>query len=292
MSAPKSLLQDLLGFLADLHQDAQEMLSDDVVRNAIVADLGGDPSATTSAPQFPPAGLQSVTDYRNASEPGLEALFAAIQDIRAYHNALRAFVESLDLGPDAAVDEGLRALLDILGWNLIRLRKPQLYFVMQALSFVEDFTSVYGGQFNGPIGLMLALDRLLFTILNPCGWFEQSHFSSERGVTRISDRMAIGGLAGVKIFGLSKYAPADEIFYGWDVVPGVATATQGDLTLARDLGIAAENAGRAGPVCLARRRHQCRHADREALALHGGDAIRRSGERARQRGAQIRDQSP
>jgi hypothetical protein len=233
MSAPKSLLQDLLGFLADLHQDAQEMLSDDVVRNAIVADLGGDPSATTSAPQFPPAGLQSVTDYRNASEPGLEALFAAIQDIRAYHTALRAFVESLDLGPDAAVDEGFRLLLDILGWNLIRLRKPQLYFVMQAISFVEDFTSVYGGQFNGPIGLMLALDRLLFTILNPCGWFEQSHFSSERGVTRISDRMAIGGLAGVKIFGLSKYAPADEIFYGWDVVPGVATTTQGDLTLAR-----------------------------------------------------------
>src|SRR5919112_1476806 len=164
------------------------MLSDDVVRNAIIQDLGGKPSATTPAPQFPPAGLESVRAYREAAEPGLEALISAIQDIRAFQSALRAFVESLDLGPDAAVDEAYRGLLDILGWNLIRVRKPQLFFVMQALSFVEDFTSVYGGEFNGPIALPLAIDRVLMTILNVRSWVGQSHFSSPGGGTRISDR--------------------------------------------------------------------------------------------------------
>jgi hypothetical protein len=233
VSDPKSLLQDLLGFLGELHEEAREMLSDDVVRNAIVRDLGGNPSATTPAPQFPPAGLESVRAYREAADPGLDALLSAIQDIRAFQNALRAFVESLDLGPDAAVDEAYRGLLDILGWNLIRIRKPQLFFVMQALSFVEDFTSVYGGEFNGPIALPLAIDRVLMTILNVRSWFEQSHFSSPGGVTRISDRLALGGLAGVRIFGLSRFVPADEVFYGWDVVPGLAPPTAGDLTLAR-----------------------------------------------------------
>jgi hypothetical protein len=159
MSA-KSLLQDLLGTLADLHEDARDMLSNDDLRNEIVRDLGGTPSPNTPVPQFPPAGLASVKAYREASEPGLDALLGAIQDFRGFHEAFKTFGESLNLGGDAALEEGYRAVLDILGWNLVRLRMPRLYFWMQVASFAEDITSPFPGQFNGTWPFPTALDRL------------------------------------------------------------------------------------------------------------------------------------
>ncbi|MGZ8229595.1 MAG: DUF6603 domain-containing protein [Burkholderiales bacterium] len=226
MSA-KSLLQDLLGVLADLHEEAREMLGNDLVRNAIIRDLGGTPSSSSPVPQFPPAGLQSVKAYRDASEPGLEALLAAIQDFRAFHNALQAFAESLDLGGDAVAEETYHLLLDILGTNLIRLRLPKLYFWMQAFTFVEDTTSVFPGHVNGKAPLPTTLDRLFSSI---CDWNslrKQSGFDNEAGIARISDQLALGGLAGLKIgnlVGLERYTkqiPGDEVLYGWDLVPGV-----------------------------------------------------------------------
>src|SRR6185369_1286221 len=138
MSA-NSFLQGLLGELAELHEAARDMLADDETRKAIVRDLGGDPGAAT--PPFPPTSLDSVTAYRDASEPGLDALVEAIQDFRSFHDALGAFAESLNLGTNAAVEEGYRLVLDVLGWNLIRQRYPKLYFVMQVFGFAEDITS-------------------------------------------------------------------------------------------------------------------------------------------------------
>lgn len=245
MSA-KSLLQDLLGELADLHEQAREMLADDFVRNAIVRDLGGTPSAATSAPQFPPAGLQSVKTYRDAAEPGFEALLSAIQDFRTYQEAIRSFAESIDLGPGAAVDEAYRSVLDILSWNLVRLRKPKLFYIMQALSFVDDTTSSFAGEYGGLVGMGRLLARVWDFAIDPMSWFDQSNFDDERGVARITDRLALGGLAGVKIgpmLGIRalKSVPGDNVIYGWDVVPGVPPPTPptplADATLARTFTI-------------------------------------------------------
>lgn len=240
--SPKSVLQELLGGLIDLLEDARDALSDDAVRETIILDLGGTPSANSTAPSYPPAGLHSVKAYRDAADPDLSALFSAIQDIRTFIHAFRSFVESLDLGPDAAVDEAFRALLDILAWNYVRLRKPRLYFIMQALSFVEETASVYGGEFNGPAGFMLLLKRLFETLLSPCDWFEQSNFDDEAGVARITDRVALGGLLGVRLLAAKgvNLVPADEVMYGWDLVPGVPGSdnpTAADRTLARTLTI-------------------------------------------------------
>src|SRR5687768_3241996 len=105
MSA-KSLLQGLLGDLAQLHEDAREMMGESEVRKAIVRDLGGNPA--TGGSEFPPTSLASVTAYRDASEPGLEALVAAIQDFRSYHEALTAFAESFGIGGDAVAEEAYR----------------------------------------------------------------------------------------------------------------------------------------------------------------------------------------
>jgi hypothetical protein len=227
MSA-KSLLQGLLGVLADLHEDAREILADDDARKAIVRDLGGNPAAGSSAPDFPPAGLESVTAYRDAAEPGLDALLNAIQDFRSFHESLRAFARALDLGGDAAVEEGYRALLDILGWNIVRLRYPRLYFVMQVVSFAEDTTSSFAGRLNGRIPLPTALDRVASAVVDVGGLWQRSHFNSEAGIRRISDSVALGGVGGLRIAGLipgvkivAAKVPGDNVLYGWDIVPGV-----------------------------------------------------------------------
>src|SRR5262245_37475794 len=126
---PKSLLQTLVGWLIDLLEDARDLLTGEDTRKAIIADFGGNPFTGSAPPEFPPAGLASAKSYRDAAEPDLEGLFAAIQDVRATFTALRAFVEALDLDDDpAALDEGFRTLLDILALNFVRLRAPRLYY--------------------------------------------------------------------------------------------------------------------------------------------------------------------
>jgi len=244
MSA-KSMLQDLLGELAELHGMARDMLTDDITRKAIIQDLGGDPAAAASAPQFPPSALQSVEAYRNASEPGLEALLEALQDLRSFHEALQGFAESLDLGPDAIVEDTYRLILDVLGWNLVRLRYPRLYFIMQIVSFAEDITSPFPGEVDKHVPFPSALDRLLSAIIFelPDFW-KRGGFESLEALQRRSDIIAIGSLAGVKIGGfipgvrkVTKEIPGDNVIYGLDAVPGVAPSdppTPGaDLTQAR-----------------------------------------------------------
>jgi hypothetical protein len=229
MSA-NSVLQDLLGELAELHEMARDMLSDDITRKAIIQDLGGDPSASAPAPQFPPTALQSVEAYRNASEPGLEALLEALQDLRSFHEALRGFAESLNLGADAIVEETYRLILDVLGWNLVRLRYPRLYFIMQVVSFAEDITSPFPGEVDKHVPFPTALDRLLSALIFelPDFW-TRGGFENEEALQRRSDVVAIGSLAGVKIGGfipkvkkVAKEIPGDNVIYGLDAVPNVA----------------------------------------------------------------------
>jgi uncharacterized protein DUF6603 len=212
----KSLLQDLLSELADLHESAAEMLSDDIIRNEIVRDLGGTPG--TAAPQFPPAGLQSVKAYRDASEPGLEALLEALQDFRRFHESLQAFGAALNLGADTAAEEGYRALMDIFGWNLIRLRHPFLYFILQVASFVEDTVSPFEGQY-GKVPLPAAFNRLAASFMDGIGYLKRSHFNSEHGVQRFSDVIALSSFAGVKATRLKKIT--GDVIYGFDQVPGL-----------------------------------------------------------------------
>jgi len=211
----KSLLQELLSELAELHETAAEMLSDDIIRNEIVRDLGGTPG--TPAPQFPPAGLQSVKAYRDASEPGLEALLEALQDFRRFHESLRAFGAALNLGGDAAAEEGYRLLIDVFGWNLIRLRYPFLYFILQTFSFVEDTVSSFEGQY-GKVPLPAAFNRLAASFMDGIGYLQRSHFNSEEGVKRFSDVIALSSFAGVKATRLKKIT--GDVIYGFDQVPG------------------------------------------------------------------------
>jgi hypothetical protein len=225
MSA-NSFLQNLLGELADLHASAQEVLADDDMRKSIIRDLGGDASSTA---RFPPSTLDSVQAYRSASEPGLEALLAAIQDIRAFHEALSSFAESLNLGTNAVVEESYALILDVLGWNLIRQRYPFLYFVTQIFSFAEDITSPFADpglkEWRPADYKRLPLPTTFNRLIS--GGFELKGYlgSGTDGPTRarrLTDAIFFSSLIGLKSFGLLSKVPGDNIIYGLDILPQAA----------------------------------------------------------------------
>jgi hypothetical protein len=232
-----SLTQTLVGTLVDFLEDAVKLLTQDVTRKAIIADLGGDPNAASGAPQFPPTGLDSAKAYRDAAEPSLEGLFAAIQDVRASIGVVRSFASSIDLGPSAVADEVFRDLLVLLAINYVRLKLPRLYFIMQATSFAEEFSSTYGSEFGGFMGIAAAMRSVNNFIFSPCSWFDQTNFDTDEGVRKIADRalFAIAALSAYR----KVIAPAD-VLYGSDLVPGVPgsdTPTATDRVLARMLSL-------------------------------------------------------
>jgi hypothetical protein len=238
--AQKSFTQTLLGWFVNLLEDGRDLLTGEDTRKAIIADLGGNPSARSAPPTFPPAGLASAKAYRDAAEPDIEGFLAGIQDVRACVEALRSFVDSLDLDDKSEVaDEVFRDLLDILAMNFVRLRAPLLYYSLQATSFAEDFSSVYGGRFGGFTGLGRAFRRLFEFLCSPSGFRAQVNFDDEAGVQRISD-LTLLALAGLTTYGKLKVPKADDVMYGWDLVPGVPGSdlpTAVDRALARMLTV-------------------------------------------------------
>jgi hypothetical protein len=225
-----SLLQGLFGELAELHEAARDMLADDDTRKSMIRDLGGDPA---SASQFPQTSLDSVTAYRDASEPGLESLLAAIQDFRTFHDALSSFAESLNLGTNAAVEEAYSLVLDVLGWNLIRQRYPKLYFIMQIFSFAEDVTSPFAGAaekewrpWGHQLPLPTTLDRLLSAAGAELPGYLAGGLDGEDTARRVTDLIVLTALTGLKVTGIFtnkvKKIPGDNIIYGLDVIPTVA----------------------------------------------------------------------
>lgn len=241
----QSALQQFIGGIGSFIESSIAALVDDAMRDTLIRDLGGTPQANSPKPSFPPNGLDSVKAYRDAAEPDLEALAAAIADIRSFFSILRNFIGSLDLGVGASVDEAYRGILDMLGWNVIRQRQPRLFYAMQLATFAEEVQSVYGGEFNGVSDLPEMIKRLGRFIFSPKSWFDQTNFNDENGVARIMDRtaMPITGL----LVGLAQNdidVLVDSAIYGWDRVPGMPehphpTADRmlaSMLTLAFDIG--------------------------------------------------------
>jgi hypothetical protein len=223
-----SFLQGLLGELADIHESAASVLADKGTRESIVRDLGGTGSGTS----FPPTSLASVQAYRDASQPGVEALVEALQDLRSFHESLSLFCESLELGADAVVEETYRLLVDVLGWNLIRTHYPHLYFWMQVVALAEDLTSPFEGastkglfntQTKPPLPLPTTFDRLFSAIDEGINFFGDGS-GGEQTTRRVTDGIVLTALPVLKGFGLLSKIPGDNIIYGMDLAPGVAVS--------------------------------------------------------------------
>jgi hypothetical protein len=233
--ADKSVLQEVIGWIGDFLEWTRDTLNDDQSRRAIIADLGGDPAAVPPAPTYPNGALASVKAYRDAADPDLEALFSAIGDARSVFDALRPFVSALAVSAGMAIDEAFRALIDLLATNYLRLRNPQVYFIVQVVSFAEESTSVYGDgkSFYGRFGR--AMVKVFEFIFGPVDSWLQFDLGDETDARQLSDRSLLP-IAGVLAF--VKKLGADDVLYSWDLVPGVPGAEQPtviDRALARML---------------------------------------------------------
>jgi hypothetical protein len=213
--AERTLLQKLIGWFGDFLEWAHEVLTGELSRRAIIADLGGNPDAAGTV-EFPPPQLQSIKAYRDAAEPTLEGLIDGINDVRSFFASVRSVVQAMDIGGEATTDELTRAVIDLLATNYVRLRFPRIYFLMQVLSFAEETTSVYGdGKRNyGRFGK--GLGHVLEFVLGPLDTWNL-HLAAEADARRQSDRswQVLAGL-----FAFWDRLGADDVLYGADLAPG------------------------------------------------------------------------
>ncbi|WP_341676920.1 DUF6603 domain-containing protein [Niveibacterium sp. SC-1] len=244
--AERSALQFFVGWLGDLLVWMRDTLNDDQARRAIVADLGGDVSTLPPAPSFPDDGLESVKRYREASDPDLDGFLSALQDVRTMFDALLPIASAVGTSLGMAIHEALRAVIDLLATNYIRLRYPRTYAALQVLNFAEEFTSVYGDSRKAYGSFLSALGGLLDAALTPRATWAKFRLSEDNG--RYIDVL----LHLVSIFLVEEKLRRDdltelEFVYGWDKAPGLANPFRDiDATLARMLTIRLRdtNAGR------------------------------------------------
>ena len=285
-------------------------------RNAIVRDLGGDAVGGSAAPQFPPAGLHSVKAYRDASEPGLEALLAALQDFRAFHEALRAFGESLESRRRCGDRrEGYR----LSGRARLEPHPPALSepVLLHAGGQLRrrHRLAVPGGEFDGlqyDRSRCARCDRLLqFDLRSRAATRSAAHFDRRRVGAAHLRRIVLAGsrlkLCGPEVHGSrtrsevrrrhlrlgsgsrrARQRPADALDRRSHACSRSSSSARisGSIrrdnrltdNLAHDARVRAADAGRSGPVPVARRRLR---ADREASVAITGTSMRSCSARAR-----------
>jgi hypothetical protein len=232
----QTTLQEIIGKLVDFLECVEDSLSDKLARLAIVADLGGDPSAAEKEVKFPPAGLANVKKYRDAVDPDLEAFKSAVTDIRKMIEALHPLADAIRHGEgNMTLDEATRALLDLFATNCARLHYPRLYYILQALSFAEEASSVYGNGPNAYVRFWSALKKLVGFVFSPVSAWNDANLDDETDARQLSDYVLLP-LAVVLAISKDRFKVYDAM-YGWDIVPGAdaSAPTAVDRALARML---------------------------------------------------------
>jgi len=194
--------------------------------------------------------------------------------------------------------------MDVLGWNLIRLRYPFLYFILQTFSFVEDTVSPFEGQY-GKVPLPAAFNRLVASVMDGIGYFKAQPFQQRRGGKAVSDVVALSSFAGVKATRLRR-SPATSSTASTRCRACSSASRRRRLPTARrgacsrSLPICVDSSfrissrrwrgaadpRRAWPVPLAWRWHAGQPATLDEVALQIGAAVCRCGQRHHRRRSQ------
>ena len=100
---------------------------------------------------------------------------------------MRAVVEAAGISGWATNDELLRAAIDLLASNYVRLRFPRVYFLMQVVNFTEETTSVYGDGRNSYGRFVTGLGHVFTFVLGPLDTWNV-HLQDEDDALRQSNR--------------------------------------------------------------------------------------------------------
>jgi hypothetical protein len=133
MADQKGFLQNLLGEIVDLISWIKETLQDPEARKATLLDLGLDPNVNSDA-TIPETSVDNINQYRNSVDPDEEAFKLAVQDVKAFYQAVKEFITIR--GISEGIGKVSYQFFELLGTNYVRLRYPKAFYLSQLLGFM------------------------------------------------------------------------------------------------------------------------------------------------------------
>ena len=173
MSEDKDFFQKLADEMVSFFEWAGDAIGDPLGRDAIIRDLGGEPSTAPGPAPLPADKLDAIKAYRDASHPSAEAGVEAIADIATVLDALAGQIETWSNSFESGAQELGHALLELMASNYVRLRLPRLFVLLQAVSAIEDATSTFGPGTNNLVNVWDSLSALLGFVWQPGKSLEQ-----------------------------------------------------------------------------------------------------------------------
>ena len=173
MSEDKDFFQKLADEMVSFFEWAGDAIGGALGRDAIIRDLGGEPSTAPGPAPLPADKLDAIKAYRDASHPSAEAGIEAIADIATVLDALAGQSETWSHSFESGAQELGHALLELMASNYVRLRLPRLFVLLQAVSAIEDATSTFGPGTNNLVNVWDSLSALLGFIWQPGKSLEQ-----------------------------------------------------------------------------------------------------------------------
>jgi hypothetical protein len=236
--ADNNLVQRSVGGFADFFRWARDRLAEDTVRREVLVDLGLNPAATARV-QVPDARLDSIDRYRQRVDPDKEALTAAIEDVKALYDAVRAFVEASAGGPGPIAEEAAHRLFRLLTINYVRHKVPIVFWLAQVFGFIEEAFStelIPEAGLKGVVEVFKEIGRFfedpeahfkrVYGPLWPIETEEQAKTLSAATLAPLGIALAFWEKTLAKLLGLVHLGfdlPARQALYGWESVDGSLT---------------------------------------------------------------------
>ena len=225
--ADQTFFQHLVGEVVDFLEYMAAMLGEDLSRDAVIRDLGGNPSAAVGQLVFPPPPLDSIKTYRDAANPTAEADAAVLADVVAALDLIANNIEAwATKEPVAAADEFVQSLIDLMATNYVRLRWPRFFLIMQSVATLDDLTSTYGAGSNSVEGLGNSLKTFLEFLFSPGRTLEQLNPTADPNLqSPILNHRAVDGIfrLGATVLGFMHINEiwkdiTGDVLAGWDAI--------------------------------------------------------------------------
>ena len=151
--------------------------------------------------------------------------------MRELYESVRAIGESIDLGPEAATEEVVQTVLDLLASNYVRERWLHLYVWMEFARFSTEPATLFGPQGTAKRRFCGSLKALLKFALAPLTTLAGPPMQTEADARKWSDSTLLHLARRVRLPRVIRRARSGSIvrprtsssirmFYGWDQPPG------------------------------------------------------------------------